>query len=47
MSNVENLARSMDREGKTWVELIVSAHVLERIIQVASTPADYVQVVKV
>jgi hypothetical protein len=37
MSNVKNLARSVDREGKIWGELIVSAHALERIIQVAST----------
>jgi hypothetical protein len=38
MSTVENLACYVDREEKNWVELIVSAHVLERISQVASTP---------
>ncbi len=31
MSNVENLACNVDKEEKIWVELIVSAHVLERI----------------
>jgi hypothetical protein len=33
MSNVEKLARSVDKEEKIWVELIVSAFVLERISQ--------------
>jgi hypothetical protein len=37
MSTVENLACYMDREEKIWVELIVSAQVLERISHVAST----------
>jgi hypothetical protein len=25
-SNVENLAHYVDKEGKTWVELIIRAH---------------------
>jgi hypothetical protein len=37
MSNVEKLARSVDKEEKNWVEPIVNAHVLERISQVANT----------
>jgi hypothetical protein len=43
---VEKLARYVDKEEKIWVKLIFSAHVLERISQVASTgvsffPAQY------
>jgi hypothetical protein len=34
---VEKLASDVDKEEKIWVKLIVSAHVLERIAQVAST----------
>jgi hypothetical protein len=37
MSNVEKLARYVDKEEKIGVKLIVSAHVLERISHVAST----------
>jgi hypothetical protein len=36
-SNVENLAHYVDKEGKTWVELIIRAHLLERIAQIANT----------
>ncbi len=39
-SNVENLARNVDREEKTWVELIIRAHVLERISQIANTTTE-------
>jgi len=34
---VEKLARYVDKEEKIWVKLIVSAPLLERISQVAST----------
>jgi hypothetical protein len=34
---VENLASYVDNKGKTWIELIVRANVLERITQIAST----------
>jgi hypothetical protein len=34
---VENPARSVDKEEKTCVELIIRAHLLERITQVANT----------
>jgi len=34
---LENLASYVDNEGKTWVELIIRAHLLERITQIAST----------
>jgi hypothetical protein len=36
-SNVEKLARYVDKEETTWVKLSVSANVLERISQAAST----------
>jgi hypothetical protein len=38
---VEKLARYVDKEEKIWVKIIVGAHVLERISQVASTGAAY------
>jgi len=34
---MEKLARSVGKEEKIWVKLIVSAQVVERIAQVAST----------
>jgi len=34
---VENPARYVDKEEKTWVELLIRAHLLERITQVANT----------
>ena len=37
---MEKLARYVDKEEKTWVKLIVSAPLLERISQVASTPCQ-------
>ena len=36
-SNMEKLAPYVAKEEKIWVKLIVSAHVLERISQVAVT----------
>jgi len=38
---VEKLARSVDKEEKIWVKLIVSAHLVERISQVASTARSF------
>jgi hypothetical protein len=32
---VEQLARSVDKEEKLWMKLIVSAHVLKRMFQLA------------
>jgi len=34
---VEKLAHYVDKVGKTWVELIIRAHLLERITQIANT----------
>ncbi len=34
---MEKLARYVDKEEKIWMKLIVSAHLVERISQVAST----------
>ncbi len=34
---MENLARYVDKEEKTWVELIIRAHLSKRISQVART----------
>jgi hypothetical protein len=34
---MKNLARNVDKEEKTYVELIIRAHLLERITQVANT----------
>jgi len=43
---VEKLARYVDNEEKIWVKLIVSAHVLERISQVASTAGQLLKTAK-
>lgn len=44
-STMEILARSVDKEEKFWIELIYSAHLLERISQVANTGERWTHVV--
>jgi hypothetical protein len=44
---MEKLARFVDKEEKTWVKLIISAHVLERIshvVRTGSIPLCYGQI---
>lgn len=40
---MENLAHFVDKVGKTWVELIIRAYLLERITQIANTALELAQ----